>query len=335
MRCPSLPCPRLGGALRRACLIALAAAMLPQHAQAQYPERPVRVVVAVAAGASTDNLARVLAQGLSQRLGKSFIVDNKPGAATRIGMETVARAAPDGYTIGIANAIVTTFPLMFSDFKFEPGVDFAPVAMLGRVPSLLAVRSSLPVRNGAEFAAYARAHANKLTFGHAGIGSNTQIAALLLAKSLGADAIGAAYKGNAPVAVALAGGEIDFAFLDYLTVRPLVERGNVRLIAVSEPRRMALLPNLPTAREAGLTSAIEGITPWFMLVAPAGTPPAVVARLSREAGEILSQPDVQQRLQAVGIEAETAGPAASLAFFRSEADRMQRSTRELGISLKN
>lgn len=322
----------LAGAIAAAALLFISAS--PGAARAEYPERPVRVVVAIAPGASTDNLARVLAQGLGQRLGKQFIVENKPGAATRIGMEAVSRAAPDGYTIGVANAVTAAFPLMFDDFKFQPGKDFTPIALLGRVPCLLAVRSTLPVKSAAEFASYAKANARSLTFGHAGNGSITQISALLLAKSLNVNPVGAAYKGNAPVAMALAGGEVDYAMLDYVTVRPLVEHGNVRLLAVAAPNRLPLLPSLPTVREAGLTPQIEGVAPWFMLVAPAGTPPAIISRLGKATEDILKQPAVRQQLRDIGIEVETADPASSLAFFRSEASRMAANARELGLSLK-
>ena len=187
----------------RVLLVGAAFAVSAQAQSAGYPERPVRILVGVQAGASTDTLARLVAQKLGDRLGQPFVVENRTGAATRIGMETMTRAPADGYTLGLANAVSTSFPLMFDNFPFVPGKDFVPVSMVGRAPSFLAVRSTLPVRNVAEFIAYAKANSGKLSFGYGGAGSNPHVAALTLVRSLGVKAIGASYKGNAPTALAL------------------------------------------------------------------------------------------------------------------------------------
>jgi len=313
----------------------LAAAVLSSNARAEYPERPVRIVVGLPAGASTDTLARLLAQKLGERLKQTFNVDNKPGAATRLGMETVARAAPDGYTLGVANAVSASFPLMFDNFTFNAGKDFVPITLLGRAPSFLAVRADLPVSNVAEFAAYAKSHSGKLTFGQGGNGSNPHLAALALAKSLGVEATGVPYKGNSPTAVAVGAGEVDFALLDYPSVRPMVERGKVKLLAVTEPRRLASMPQLPTSGEQGLTREIDGMTPWFMLVAPAGTPPALLDLINRHVNELLAAKDVQQSLLTLGIEPEGSTREQALAHFNRERERISRLARELNVSLKN
>lgn len=313
----------------------LAAGLAAGPALAAYPERPVKVLVGVVPGAATDSVARLLAIHLGNRLGKPFVVENKAGAATRVAMEELVRSPADGYTIGISNAIVTSFPLMFDNFPFAEGKDFVPVTMLGRVPSFLAIKSALPVRTAAEFVAYAKANSSRLNFGHAGNGSNTHIAALILQHSLGTNATAVAYKGNAQVALALGAGEVDFALLDYQTVRPMVEKGLVRLLAVTEPRRFAQLPNLPTAAEAGLTRELEGVTPWFMMVAPAGTPAAVTQLLSKHVGEIMRLPEVQQTLRSIAVEAETGTPAQASAYFNEQRDNLVRQVRAFGLSLKN
>lgn len=323
------------GFMTRRTLLAAAACLAAGPALAAYPERSVRVIVGVAPGAGTDSVARLLATHLGSRLGKPFVVENKTGAATRIAMDEVVRAAGDGYTIGIANAVVTSFPLMFDNFPFVPGKDFVPVSMLGRVPSFLAIKSTLPVRTVAEFVAYAKANNGRMNFGHAGNGTNTQIAALILQKSLGMSATGVAYKGNSQVALALGVGEVDFALLDYQTVRPMVEKGLVRLLAVTEPRRFPLLPDVPTAVEAGLTRELEGVTPWFMMVMPAGTPQEVIQLLSRHVGEIMKLPDVQQTLRNIAVEAETGTPAQASDYFQEQRDNLTRQVRAFGLSLKN
>ncbi|MEK7346700.1 MAG: tripartite tricarboxylate transporter substrate binding protein [Pseudomonadota bacterium] len=328
-------------ALCAAFCVAASTIALSAQAQTQtptpatYPERPVRLVVGLQAGASTDTLARVIAQKLQERMGGTFIVDNKPGAATRIGMEMVAKAAPDGYTLGVANAVSTSFPLMFADFGFVPGKDFVPVTMLGRAPSFLAVRANLPAKNAQEFVAYAKANSGKLSFGQGGNGSNPHLAALMLVRSIGAEAIAVAYKGNAPTAVAVAAGEVDFAILDYQSVRPLVERGNIRLLAVTEPRRSALTPEVPTSSEQGLTREIEGVTPWFMLVAPAGTPAPMVALLNRHLVDVLKNPEVRNTLRAAGIDAESSSSAQALAQFEQQRAQIERLARDLNLSFKN
>ncbi|MGY6270985.1 Bug family tripartite tricarboxylate transporter substrate binding protein [Achromobacter denitrificans] len=321
--------------LLRAGALLLGAGLLAAAAHADYPERPVRLVVGVQPGASTDTLARQLAKHLSDQLGRPFVVENKPGAATRIAMETVSRSPADGYTLGVANAVSANFPMMFDDFPFVPGKDFTPISLLGRAPSYLAIRAGLPAKNVSEFIAYAKANAGKLNYGQGSNGSNPHLAARLLVQSLGIQATEVAYKGNAPTGVALASGEIDFAVLEYPSVRPLVERGSVRLLAVTEPRRAALTPDIPTSTEQGLTPRLEGVTPWFMLVAPAGTPAAIVELLNRQVNQALRSPEVLQAAQAGGTEPEGLGVDETRAYFLQQRDSAARLSRELNVSLKN
>ncbi|SOY57775.1 Bug family tripartite tricarboxylate transporter substrate binding protein [Cupriavidus taiwanensis] len=330
----NLPRLTLACAMRACALLLALAPLASAPAFAGYPERPVRMMVGLQAGASTDILARKLASRLGERLGKPFVVENRPGAGTRIAMEAVIRAPADGYTLGVANAVTAAFPMMFDNFGFVPGQDFVPIAVLGRAPSYLAVRATLPVKNVQEFVAYARANSGKLSFGQGSTGSNPHLSALALMRSLGVQAVDVPYKGNAPTAVALAAGEIDFAMLEYPSVRPLVERGNVRLLAVIEPKRMALMPDVPTGGEQGLTREIDGLTPWFMLVAPAGTPPAVVALLNKQVNEALKAPDVKQSLLELGIETEGGTAAEALAYFTQQRERVERLARELKVVLK-
>lgn len=322
--------------VRTALVFAAVAASLslPAPARADYPERIVRMILGLQPGASTDVLARLVAIKLSERMGQQFIVENKPGAATRIGMESVIKSPHDGYTLGVANAVSVAFPLMFDDFPFAPGKDFVAITPLGRAPSFLAVRQNLPAKNVAEFLAYAKAHNGKISFAAGINGSPPHVASLLLMKSIGVSAIAVPYKGNAPAALALAAGEIDFALLEYASVRPMVERGAVRLLAVTEPRRFSAQPDVPTGAEAGLTPEIEGMTPWFMLVAPARTPAAVVQVLNAQVREILQSKDVQEKLIPLGIQTEGSSPAEAAAYFQAKRDQLTVLVRDLNLSLR-
>jgi tripartite-type tricarboxylate transporter receptor subunit TctC len=319
-----------------AAVLAAAAVLLgfTVPARADYPERPVKLVLGLAPGASTDTLARLLAQKLGERTGQQFIVDNKPGAATRIGMESVVKALPDGYTLGVANAVSAAFPLMFDGFPFEPGKDFVPITPLGRAPSFLAVRSNLPVKNAAEFLAYAKANSGKISFAAGIHGSPPHVASLLMMKSIGVTALTVPYKGNGPAALALAAGEVDFALLEYASVRPMLERGSVRLLAVTEPRRFSAQPDVPTGAEAGLPPEIEGMTSWFMLVAPARTPAPVVSLLNEQVRAILQLKEVQQRLIPLGVQTESSTPAEAAIYFQTKRDKLAALVRELNLSLK-
>ena len=324
---------RVAAAAVSAAVAALLAFATP--AQAEYPERTVKLIVGLQPGASTDVLARLLAQKLGERAGQQFIVENKPGAATRIGMEAVVKAPPDGYTFGVANAVSTAFPLMFDGFAFAPGKDFTPITPIGRAPSFLAVRNTLPVKNAAEFVAYAKANNGKISFAAGIQGSPPHMALLLLMKSIGVTAVSVPYKGNGPAALALASGEIDFALLEYASVRPMLERGSVRLLAVTEPRRFSALPDVPTGVEAGLTPDIEGMTSWFMLIAPARTPAAVVSWMNKQVREVLQSKDVQQVLIPLGIQTEGASPAEAATYFQAKRDKVTEVAREFKLSLKD
>lgn len=317
------------GALALALAIPLAPAMA-----ADYPDKPVRIVLGFAPGGATDQLARVLGRKLSERLGQQFIVDNRPGAATRIGMEAVQKAAPDGYTIGLATAVTTAFPMMFDGATFAPGKDFMPITMLGRAPTFIVVRNQLPAKTYEEFVAYGRS-TGKLTLGHPGNGSNPHIAGLALARGAGMPVVAVPYKGTAPTATAVGAGEVDFAMLEYTVARLMLEAGRVRLLAVTEPQRSGIRPEVPTGRELGITRDIEGLTPWFMMFAPVGTPQNLVDLLGRHLREVLALPDVREQLAAVGVEPEAGSAAEATAYFNDQRARITRLVGELNLSLRN
>ncbi len=317
--------------------LVLLSSLLTQTVYAQnsslYPERPVRLLVGFQAGAATDTLARIIGQHLSERLKQTFVIENKPGAATRIAMEALSKASPDGYTLAVANAVTTMFPTMFVGMSFEPNKDFVPITLLGRSPSFVAVKASLPATTYQEFVAYAKGA--KLAFGHPGNGTNPHVAGVALGKSLGIDLVEVPFKGNQPVAAAMAAGEIDYAMLEYESARPLVERGAIKLLAVTEPKRYSLRPEISTGREVGMTLEIEGLTPWFILLAPPDLPAPVVSLLNREVREILKISDVQERLLKIGIEAESSTTAEAANYFMAHRAKMNTLLERLQISIKN
>ncbi|MCD0503023.1 Bug family tripartite tricarboxylate transporter substrate binding protein [Bordetella petrii] len=299
-----------------------------------YPRQPVRIVVGFAAGAATDAFARVIARKLGDALGQQFIVENKPGAATRIGMDHVRNAKPDGYVLGFATAVTTAFPLLFDGVTFAPGQDFTPVAMLGRAPMYLVVRDSLPVKNYAEFVEYGKKQGN-LTFAHQGVGSNPHLTGMALAHAAGIKIVPVAYKGGGPMSVALGAGEVDFGMLEYAGARAMLERGAVRLLMVTEPRRSQLRPDVPTGRELGVATEVEGLAPWFMMIAPQGTPADVVDTLGRHLKSALDLPDVQEALRGLGIEADYMDSAQAAQYFGTQRERIAKLVRDLDISIKS
>lgn len=322
------------------CLIALSMASLSIHAQTNasnssthYPDKPVRVILGFPSGAVTDTLTRTVAQQLGQKLNQQFVVENKPGAATRIAMETMQKSPADGYTIAVGNAVVSTFGLMFDGMSFDPGKEFVPISMLGRSPSFLAVRGNMPVKNYEEFKTFAKGA--KLSVGHPGNGTNPHIAGAALARSLGVDAVEIAFKGGTPLATALASGDIDFAMVDYQSTRGLVDKGAIKLLAVTEPKRFSQRPDIPTGKELGILPEIEGLTPWFILMAPAGTPKPVIDRLNHEVRAIMSSPEMTQKMGPLGLEPDSSTPEQAGAYFLSHRKKIEGLLSQLNISIKN
>ncbi|OWT61773.1 Bug family tripartite tricarboxylate transporter substrate binding protein [Candidimonas nitroreducens] len=311
----------------------LSCAGLPATGLAQsYPNRPIRLLLGFAPGAATDAFARIVAKQLSAMLGQQFIVENRPGAATRIAMDDVQKSAADGYMLGFATAVTAAFPLLFKGMSFDPGRNFTPVAMLGRAPMFLVVRSSMGVNTYKEFVDYARKKGS-LAFGHQGKGSNPHLAGLALAKSAGFHVVDVPYRGGGPLSLALGAGEVDFAMIEYAGVRPMLERGVVKLLLVTEPDRSPNQPNVPAGREVGMPADAEGLAPWFMLIAPPGMPEPVTALLGSAAKKLLALPDVHKELLGIGIVPGYADSQATAQFFVSQRKRIVKLAHDLNLSL--
>ena len=269
-------------------------------AQGAYPNKPIRLIVPLAAGSAVDVAARIVAQKMSTSLGQAVVVENMPGAAGIVGADRVAKAAPDGYTIGGFNdSIMTMVPALQSRLPWDIVRDFVPVSLVATVEWGLVVNPSAPFGNASGLIAAARTAPGKIDYGSGGIGSPQHIAMALFASEAGVSMNHVPYKGATQAALGVAAGEVQTAFQGLATVNPLVKSGRVRLVAVSTPKRMAQYPDVPTVSESGL-AGFE-FNSWFALLAPAATPPEIVARLNAEVIAALADPEVRAQLVAQGL----------------------------------
>jgi tripartite-type tricarboxylate transporter receptor subunit TctC len=289
----------------RAAALACAAAaslLLATAAQAQgaYPNRPIHLVVPLAAGSAVDVAARIVAQQMSASLGQSVVVENLPGAAGIIGADRVAKAAPDGYTIGGFNdSVMTMVPALQAKMPWDIVRDFAPVSLVATVEWGLVVNPSAPFGNVAGLIAAAKAAPGRIDYGSGGIGSPQHIAMALFASEASISMNHVPYKGATQAAVGVAGAEVPVAFQGLATVNSLVKANKVKLVAVSTPRRMPQYPDVPTVSESGLPGF--EFNSWFAVLAPAGTPPEIVSRLNAEIVKAIADPAVREQLIAQGL----------------------------------
>ena len=311
--------------------VAFAAAALATSAVAQtYPVKPVRIIVPYAAGGNTDFTARAVAEKLTDVYKRQFVVDNRPGAATNIGTEAVARAAPDGYTLlmgGAANAINMS---LFAKLPYDTLRDFDPIALCVQGANVLAIHPSVPAKNLKELIALAKARPGTLNFASSGLGSSNQMAGELLKVMTGINIVHVPYKGNAPALTDLIGGHVEMIFNGVPSVLPHIQSGRVRGIAIGSLKRFAALPNLPTFDESGV-KGYEATT-WFGLMAPKNTPKDIVARLNVETDKALKSPDIRERFAAEGLEPMGGTPEFFTKFMRTEIDKYARVIKAAGIA---
>jgi tripartite-type tricarboxylate transporter receptor subunit TctC len=307
-----------------------AAASLPRRAATQdYPSRPVTIVVPWAPGGSTDILARVVAEHLRQAMGQPVIVENRAGASGNIGSAAVAKAAPDGYTLLFGSMSTHAMnDALFSAMPFRGVEDFTPIAQLAFVLNTMVVHPSVPAKSVAEFIAYAQKHPGRIAYASAGQGSTNHLCAVLFAKTAGLDMVHVPYRGGAPAVVDTVAGQTQLLFSAGTQTLEHVAAGKLRLLAVTENKRSALLPDVPTVAETlpGYEMAV-----WYGAFGPAGMPPPLVARLNAEINRILVLPDVKKRMADIGVEVVNATPDAFAASLRADAEKWGRLIRELGI----
>jgi tripartite-type tricarboxylate transporter receptor subunit TctC len=304
----------------RACLLlaGLTAAALTAHAQQSFPMKPVRIVVPLAPGGSTDVLARLVASKLSEVWGQQVIVDNRGGGGTMIGTEIVARAPGDGYTLLM---VTSAFAVNFSLYDKVPYrfSDFVALSNVGQTPNVLAVHPTVPAKNVKELIALARARPGEMTYSSGGVGGSTHLAGELFKLLAKIDIVHVPYKGGGPAVADLVSGQVTMTFGNLTTVLPFANAGRVRALAVTSAKRSPALPNLPTMAEAGVPG-FEAAT-WNGLIAPAATPKDIVAKLNADIVKVLNMPDTRAKLASNGLEPIGDTPAAFAAHISNEMAR--------------
>jgi len=317
-----------GRGLAGLCAFALAACSTPLAAQT-YPSKPVRFVAPYPAGGVNDIVARILAARMSQALGQQWIVDNRPGRGGNIGTDHVAKSAPDGYTLVHGGMGSLTLGPFLSKIPYDTLRDFAPITLTARAPNILAVHPSLPVKSMKELIALARSQPGALNYATPGVGSTPHLTAALFVSMSGVKMVHIPYKGGAPATTDLVAGQVPIAFAPIASMLPQMAAGRVRALAVSGLQRSPAAPDLPTVSEAGL-AGFE-MNPWFGVLAPAGTPPEVIAKLNTELVRALRAPDTARQFSAQGVEPAHSTPEAFLAVIKSDLQKWGKVIREAGI----
>ncbi len=304
--------------LPRGLLVLSLAAILvaggaPRSPAQDYPTRTVTIIVPFTPAGTTDILGRMAAQALEPRFGKSFVVENRPGAGQQIGVSMAAKAAPDGHTllVGTSSALAIN-PTLYKKISYDPVKDFTPIAMMAHLPFILLVNNSLPVKTVAEFVKYAKENPGKLSFGSGGVGASHHLYGELLKSLAGLQMTHVPYKGTVPALNDLIGGHIQVLFSDAPPALPLIQAGKVRALGVTTAKRLAAAPDIPPIGDTvpGYDSA-----PWQMLSAPAGTPRPIVDRLHKELSGYVASAEGQQKLAAMGLIPGDPTPPAELARF--------------------
>ncbi|HEY1459433.1 MAG TPA: tripartite tricarboxylate transporter substrate binding protein [Casimicrobiaceae bacterium] len=302
----------------------------PTGAQSTYPNRTIQLIVPLAAASAVDNAARILAQRMAQNTGQSVVVENQPGAAGLIGADRVAKAAPDGYTIGGFNdSIMTMLPNLHASMPWDILKDFEPISLVATVEWGLVANNDAPYKTVADFIAAAKANPGKINYGSGGNGSPQHVAMELFASAAGISLTHVPYKGATQAALDVASGQVSVAFQGLSTVAPLVRSGKLRLLAVTTRNRLPQFPDVPTISE----SALPGFefNSWFALMAPARTPKPIIARLYVEIQKALADPEVRERLDAQGLTVRGTSPEELGTAMRAQLAKYARVMKEANI----
>lgn len=297
-----------------------------------WPEKPIRLIIPFAPGGGTDIASRLLAERLTEQLGRNVVVENRPGGNGAIAGELVARATPDGYTLLVATTSGHAFaPALGVKFPFDPIADFAPVALFGRFPVVLVVHPSVRATTLAEFVALVQAAPGKLNYGSAGNGSTNHMVMELIAQARGLNMVHVPYRGAGPAGQDLLAGQIQALVDSVAAALPNIEAGKVRALAVSTEQRQPALPNVPTLREGGIDVVYAG---WTAVLAPARTPETITSRINRAVESALSDARVRERYTGLGIEPATMSTVALGQFLAAEIKRWTEVVQRAGIKLE-
>jgi tripartite-type tricarboxylate transporter receptor subunit TctC len=312
------------------CLISVVGVAPMAYAQTQgYPSRPIRLICPFPPGGTTDLVARLVAQKLTEAWGQQVVVDNRGGAGGVIGTEMVAKSLPDGYTVLLGS--ITTHavnPALYKKLNFDPVKDFAPVSLVVSSPQLLAVHPSVPVKSAQELIALAKAKPGQLNYASAGSGTSPHLTFELFKSVAGINVTHVPYKGTGPAITELVGGQVQMMITGVVALMPHVKSGKLRALAVTSQKRVASLPNLPTIAESGLNNF--DVSSWFGVFLPAGSPKDLVSRMNSEIRKMLEIPEVRQRLIDLGADPASNSPQEFAAYVKSEMARWGAVVRETG-----
>jgi len=313
-----------------AVLLGLSQFFAPGSAQDKYPSRPVELVVPFAPGGGTDILARLLTDGLTRRLGQTFVVLNRPGGNTNVGTAQVARAKPDGYTLLMTSFGLAANPSLYRNPGFDPEKDLSPVSLLANAPTILVVHPSFPANNLKEFIAYVKAHPGKLNYASYGAGSSPHIGTELFKLLTGTEMVHVPFNGGGPAAMAVAGRQVEVLFPSAVPVLGLIRNGSLKPIAVASDKRTPLLPDLPTFREGGL-DLITGS--WYGVLTPSKTSPAIIKTLHDNIVEVLQEKALRAKMAEQGADVIGNTPEQFRTFIREETARLAKVIKSAKIQL--
>ena len=319
-------------AAARVLLIASSGLMAagPATAADVYPSKTIRLVVPFAPGGGSDIVARLLSPKMTEALGQTVVVDNRAGASANLGAAVVAKAAPDGYTLLLANANYTINPSLFKSLPFDPVREFAPVALLANVTNVLAIHPSIPAKSVKELISFAKAHPGQLNFASPGNGTSSHLAGELFRQVAKIEVVHIPYKGATPAITDLIAGQVSFTMASVLSVLPYAKQGRLRMLAVTTAKRSGALPDIPTISEAGLPGF--EVSNWYGILATGGTPRPAVDRLNSELARIARVPDLAEKLAAQGADPATGTPEEFERFIQAELKKGSAVVRSAGIN---
>ena len=317
-----------------ACAMLVWAGCLGLQAQAQtaYPNKPVHIIVPSTPAGVLDNVARTLALRLAEQLGQPIVIDNKGGAGGNIGAEAAARSAADGYTLFIGfNATHGANPALFGKLSYDPIKDFAPISLLASVPNIISIHPSVPVNTLAELVAMAKARPGQLSYASSGNGTSTHLAAEMFKGVAGVDIAHIPYKGSAPAVADVIAGQVPVIVDSVASSTAQIKAGKLKALATTGPRRLSVLPDLPTVAESGYPGFES--TAWLGLLAPAGTPKAIIDQLNAQVLKVMALPETRERMAAFGAEITTSTPEQFAAHIRSEIAKLGKVVHDANIKL--
>jgi tripartite-type tricarboxylate transporter receptor subunit TctC len=283
---------------------------------ANYPNKPIKIVVSVPAGGGVDTVTRIVGEGLRQKLGQPVVVENRAGAGGNIGAESVFTSPPDGYTLLASQpSPITVNPLLYKNMTFDP-TKFEPVAIMTKIANVLLVRENFPAKDAKEFIAYCKANPGKVNYASQGIGTTSHLTAALFEKVTGTRLVHVPYKGTAPALNDIVAGHVDIIFMELASAMRLHQGGKARILAVATNKRIASLPDVPTLEEAGVKNFESGT--WNAISAPPGTPKPIVDKLNKAIDEVLHGPEAKAHFASLALEPAGGSPADAAAFIKAE-----------------